>query len=221
MCNKIREDDPDTFPEYMPIFPLEGVLLLPRGQLPLNIFETSYINMIDNALADSRMIGMIQPRADANTANGHSAPVYDTGCAGKIISFEETEDGRYLVTLRGVTRFKIARELDCESGYRRVESHWQPFRHDTEPADELDISRDRLNNLLERYFEQNDMQCCWQKIDHAPDERLVTALSMICPFTAQEKQALLEAETCQARAELFMTMLEMATCEDRSAGSQH
>jgi hypothetical protein len=234
MCCKVREDDPDTFPQSLPIFPLEGVLLLPRGQLPLHIFEAHNIDMIDDALADSRMIGIIQPRANtgahhnATNNNGNeaaeqvaAAPVYDTGCAGKIISFEETDDGRYLVTLRGVTRFRVARELDNDTNYRRVETHWHPFRHDTHPASELDICRDKLNNLLWRYFEQHQLKCCWDKIDHAPDERLITALCMICPFTAQEKQALLEAHTCQERAELIMAMLDMAICGDRTAGSQH
>ena len=221
MCCKIREDDPDTFPRYLPLFPLDGVLLLPRGQLPLNIFETRYIDMIDDALSRSRLIGMIQPCGDDGSGDSYCAPIYDTGCAGKIVSFEETGDGRYLITLRGVARFQVAREHEADNGYRRVEPLWQPYRHDTDTANGLDIERDKLNTLLKHYFEQHDMQCCWQKIDHAPDERLITALCMICPFASTEKQALLEAETCQARVELFMAMLEMAICEDGTAENHH
>lgn len=195
---------PDTLPDELPIFPLPGVLLLPRGQLPLNVFEPRYIAMVDDALQSNRLIGIIQPRQTGDT-------LFNTGCAGKIISFHETEDGRYEITLKGMCRFHVAAEKPpAQGGYRRIMADWSSFSRDTESAASLDIDRDKLKALLKSYFFMEGMECNWDAIDGASDDSLITALSMICPLDCGEKQALLEAVCNNSRADLFITLLEMA-----------
>lgn len=191
----------DTLPGELPIFPLGGVLLLPRGQLPLNIFEPRYVAMVDDALRASRLIGMIQP--------DETGELYKVGCAGRITSYNETADGRYEIVLTGVTRFKIEEELGQKSGYRRANVGWADFKDDLEPMGCLDMDRNKLKNLLKDYFHHQGLTCSWDAVDNAGDEKLITSLAMICPFDAHEKQALLETPCCKARAKLFMTLLEM------------
>jgi Lon protease-like protein len=193
-------------PEIVPIFPLSGVLLLPGGRLPLNVFEPRYLAMVDAALRADRVIGMIQPRAPEECSMG----LYHTGCAGRITSFEETGDGRYLITLTGVARFKIAAEIEQQNGYRRVRADWVSYPKDTETSDCLGIDRERLHALLENYFSQEGLSCNWDTVADTSDNNLITCLAMVCPFDAREKQALLEAPCCKERASLFMTLLEMA-----------
>jgi Lon protease-like protein len=167
--------------------------------------------MVDDALRGDRMIGMIQPRNwSGGEAADDTAPLFETGCAGKITSFNETGDRRYFVTLTGVSRFMLAGELPLQNGYRRGRPDWSGFGKDLEPAGCLDLDRERLKTLLAAYFDQHNIACEWNHIDGAPDEKLVTCLSMICPFDPGEKQALLEAGCCGQRAQMFMTMLEMA-----------
>jgi Lon protease-like protein len=198
----------EALPDDLPVFPLAGVLLLPRGQLPLNIFEPRYRAMVEDSLKTHRLIGMIQPR-DGNA-------LFQTGCAGKIIGFTETDDGRYEIMLRGISRYQIAVELElAKGGYRRVRPDWSAFPHDRSPATELNIDREKLCALLHSYFDMQGMDCNWAAVDNAGDDKLMTCLAMICPFDASEKQALLEAKCCKTRADLFMTMLEMATCDAR------
>lgn len=201
---------PPPLPDTLPVFPLPGVLLLPRGQLPLNIFEPPYIAMVDDALKTNRLIGMIQPRTDDS--------LYETGCAGKITSFSETDDGRYLITLTGLSRYKIGNEIEQQNGYRRIQPDWEPFTHDFEEIDCLDLDRAALKNMLSTYFDAQDLQCDMDSIDTAPDEKLITCLSMICPFDTGEKQALLEAKCCRERAQKFMALLKMAVHEDGCCG---
>ncbi len=201
----------EDLPALLPVFPLEGVVLLPRGQLPLNIFEPRYRAMVEDSLKADRLIGMIQPRP------GHADMLYETGCAGKITEFSETGDGRYLVTLTGIARFSIAAPAtESREGYRRIAANWIPWRHDLRAAGCLNIDRARLSALLKDYFILNELSCRWDHIENTPDERLITCLSMICPFTPEEKQALLEARTCHDRAQAFMTMIEIAV---RSGGA--
>jgi Lon protease-like protein len=206
-------------PEHLPIFPLTGVLLMPFGQLPLNIFEPRYVAMIEDAIANERMIGMIQPKKEG----GHD--LYDVGCAGKITEFSETEDGRYLITLSGISRFKIEREVSSDKLYRIVVPNWSAFEDDLGRKQCLDVDRGRLKELLSHYFDQEDMSCDFSKFDNVQDGKLMTCLSMVCPFDPREKQALLEQVCCVARAKLFMTMLEMAieqgTGADMSQKSFH
>ena len=192
----------ETLPDTLPIFPLGGVLLLPRGVLPLNIFEPRYIAMIDEAMRGHRLIGMIQPRDDGR--------LYNVGCAGRISSYHETSDGRYEIVLTGVARFAIVEELPQLDGYRRARTSWDAYREDLEPIGCLDMDRGKLNGLLKGYFEQNGLTCSWDAVEGASDEKLMTCLAMICPFESHEKQALLEASCCRERAKLFMTLLEMA-----------
>lgn len=199
-------------PEQLPIFPLEGVLLLPRGQLPLNIFEPRYLAMINDAMARDRMIGMVQPCGDQSSAHGQG--IFQTGCAGRITQFQETEDGRYLVTLTGVCRFGVAEELDTLKGYRRVRPDWSAYQKDMEKMGCLGIDRTRLTGLLKNYFTINGLSMDWDLIDAITDESLMTALAMICPLSPPEKQALLEAPCCKARASLFVNLLEIAVRQD-------
>ncbi|PZP56150.1 MAG: peptidase S16 [Micavibrio aeruginosavorus] len=193
-------------PDIIPVFPLDGVLLLPRGHLPLNIFEPRYIAMVEDALRTNRLIGMIQPSA----ASSGPPPLFKTGCAGKIVQFQETEDGRYLITLKGVARFEVQHEVDSMRGYRQVRTDWSKFSEDFEKIESLGVNRSHLVELLQIYFEQNEMSIDWKLITAVNDEKLMTCLAMICPFTSGEKQALIEEPTCKARADLFMKLLEMA-----------
>jgi len=193
-------------PRVLPIFPLEGVLLLPGGRLPLNIFEPRYLAMFDDAMASNRLIGMVQPCEEC--LGKENPKVYDTGCAGRITSFNETDDGRYLVTLSGLIRFDIERELPPGS-YRLVEPDYARFRTDMD-EDKGTIDRDRLVKVLNTYFEANSIEGDWEAIEQTSDERLVTSLAMICPLGASEKQALLESMTLTERAEALTAIMEMA-----------
>lgn len=200
----------EDLPESIPVFPLMGVLLLPNGQLPLNIFEQRYLDMVDAALSSHRLIGMIQPGNPTPQGTIENASLTKVGCAGKIVDFSETSDGRYLITLSGVCRFKVNEELSAMTSYRQVKPDWYTYKKDLESQGSIDLDRDRLNELLSNYFDKEGLDCDWSMVEKAADEKLITCLSMICPFEPQEKQALLEASCCNKRSELFMTMLEMA-----------
>lgn len=200
----------NTLPEIIPVFPLSGVLLLPRGQLPLNIFESRYLAMVDDALKNERIIGMIQPR------DGDS--LYETGCAGRITAFSETADGRYLITLTGLCRFKVRSEIEQANGYRRAIPEWSLFAHDFDEVACLDIDRAKMKEMLRTYFGINGIKCDMDAIDSIEDEKLITCLSMICPFDAGEKQALLESRCCRERAEKFMALIKMAVQGGKCCG---
>ena len=206
--------DPDFehLPDEIPIFPLGGALLLPHSRLPLNIFEPRYLNMTTAALAaPQRLIGMILP----NEGSGGGEPeIYRTGCAGRIVSFGETEDGRYLITLKGLIRFVVERELGPRDGYRRVRARFGLFRDDLmEPPSKIELDRERLLKALRAYLGQQDVEANWEAIEGTEDSRLVDSLAMMCPFRNSEKQALLEAPGSAERAEIVMTLLEMALLE--------
>lgn len=209
------QNAPVALPQEIPVFPLTGVLLLPRGQLPLNIFEPRYLAMFEDALRADRIIGVIQPRDFQQGMTGDKAPLFVTGCAGKITAFEETEDGRYLVTLTGVSRFHVDQEITQQRGYRRARVKWDQFADDLKARDCLGIDRNHLKDLLRSYFDIEGLSCSWDSIDGASDDKLITALSMICPLDPGEKQALLEAACGSTRAKMFMTMLEMAVHNDK------
>jgi uncharacterized protein len=211
----------EQLPKTLPIFPLTGVLLLPRGRLPLNIFEPRYLAMTQAALAAERMIGMIQPQSGAGDAG--EPPIYRTGCAGRITSFSETDDGRYLITLVGVARFDIAEELPHDGLYRRVAPDWMPYRGDLdEPTTPAAIDRPTLLAALKRFFERCAIAADWPAVEATPEERLVTTVAMTCPFAPSEKQALLEAANGAARARLLVTLIEMAAHGGEAAdGARH
>ena len=196
-------------PDRLPIFPLPGVLLLPGGRLPLNIFEPRYLAMTRRALAGPRLIGMIQPKDDGTFETG-SRPVYPVGCAGRIVSFSETDDGRYLIALSGLIRFRVGAELPRdEEGFRWVEPDYAPYRGDLAP-DGGPFDRPALLGALKSYFERHNLSADWQAVEKADDERLVTSLAMLCPFEPSEKQVLLEAAGLSERAAAMTTILAMA-----------
>ena len=208
----------DDLPEEIPIFPLEGVVLLPKADLPLNIFEPRYLGMVGHALKNSRIIGIVQP-IGMQAAN--SDPVFRTGCAGRITQFSETEDGCYRVTLRGLCRFHIQKELPIDTqGYRRVKPSWLSFESDMSSQSCIDLDRSNLCSLLRRYLEQQEISLDWPLLHEIEDDAmLMTTLAMICPFSPSEKQALLEAPCCSTRANLFMSLLDMAVNDPCSRSS--
>lgn len=193
-------------PHELPIFPLGGALLLPRAHLPLNIFEPRYIQMINDSLRGHRMIGMVQPQ------NGKD--LYSIGCAGRIVSFEEIDDGRFLITLMGVSRFKIENEIAESTPYRKATVSWDDYKTDFQAQNCPGIKKEEFLSLLKCYFENHGLSADWDLIKNTPDEKLISALSMICPFDNREKQALLESPCCESRATLMTTLLEMAKHEN-------
>jgi Lon protease-like protein len=200
-----------ALPSALPIFPLTGVLLLPRGELPLNIFEPRYLAMTRDALAGERLVGMVQPLDDKGDA-GEPA-VYRIGCAGRLTQFSETEDGRYLITLSGLLRFDIVEELPREGRlYRRVVPDWRRYRGDLDEQHEqrAPLARGRFLAALKPFFARHQIAADWQALATADDERLVTAIAMVGPFAPSEKQALLEATDTAERARLLTALLEMA-----------
>ncbi|MEO1191953.1 MAG: LON peptidase substrate-binding domain-containing protein [Pseudomonadota bacterium] len=201
----------DLLPKHLPIFPLPGALLLPGGRLPLNIFEPRYLAMVSDALRGDRLIGMVQPR-ESQTALG-APEIYDLGCAGRLTAFSETEDGRYLVTLDGLVRFRVAQELEqAPGGYRQVEADYSGFRDDL-LEQEAQIDRPKLLTTLRSFFDKNGISGDWETIEQTGNERLVTSLAMLCPFSPSEKQALLEAPGLAERAESMITLLQLAAFE--------
>jgi Lon protease-like protein len=199
----------DELPAILPVFPLTGVLLLPRGRLPLNIFEQRYLAMTRDALKGERVIGMIQPLDGAGDAG--EPLLYRTGCAGRMTAFSETDDGRYLITLTGLARFDLAEELPRDRLYRRVVPDWRRYRADLEEKEAAPaIDRARLLAALKPFFRRHGIEADWRAVEATPDERLITTLAIVCPFAPAEKQALLEAADAAARARLLTTLAEIA-----------
>ncbi len=195
-------------PEEFPVFPLPGALLLPRGKLPLNIFEPRYLALTEDALGAGRMFGMIQP--DAARPEGPNGPVlYRVGCLGRLTSFSETDDGRYLIQLAGVARFAIAREVEMRRGYRRVRGDFAAYLGDLDlDAPTADIDRDALLAALKAYFTRAGIDPNWNSIRRIPEADLPMTLAMVCPFDPVEKQALLEAASAD-RAATLLALLRM------------
>ncbi len=209
---------PDELPDSIPLFPLEGVLLLPRCQLPLNIFEPRYLAMIDAAMAGDRLIGMIQPdpRAPALPQGPALAAV---GCVGRITELAETGDGRYVLSLSGVARFRLVEELAVETPFRRARVDVAAFAADFTPnrgADQVD--RGQLLRTLASYLDANKLEADWDNIKGAANETLVNNLAMMSPFGAREKQALLEAADLRTRAEILVAVTEMTLARTAEGG---
>lgn len=197
-------------PEEIAVFPLPGALLLPQGRLPLNIFEPRYLAMTLDALANGRMFGMVQP--DGRGAKDASGPgLYRVGCLGRLSSFSETEDGRLLITLTGLIRFRIAEELPlAEAGYRRVRADYADFAADLAmEAEPPALDRAELLAALRPYFRARGIEANWEAVEQTADAMLVTTLSMVCPFEVPEKQALLEAPDGMERARMLVTLMRM------------
>ena len=198
----------EELPAAFPVFPLTGALLLPRGRLPLNIFEPRYLAMTEDALGAGRLFGMTQP--DPQQPRLETGPgLYRVGCLGRLSSFSETDDGRYLITLTGVCRFAIAEELPTRRGYRRVRADFAAFAGDLTPPEAAGFDREELLAALRGYFAHRGFDANWDAIGQMNDEMLVTTLAMICPFEAAEKQALLEAGTQGNRAATLLALLRI------------
>jgi Lon protease-like protein len=201
----------DDLPDCFPVFPLPGALLLPGGRLPLNIFEPRYLAMTEDTLAAGRMLGMIQPQPQRPPQPGGPG-LYRIGCLGRLSSFSETEDGRYLITVTGVVRFAVAEELAGRRGYRRVRGDFSAFADDLagqQTAEKID--RDGLLAALRAYFARRGFEANWDAIGKMADDVLVTTLSMVCPFEPAEKQALLEAPRPADRAAALLALLQFDT----------
>lgn len=195
-------------PDVLPIFPLSSALLLPGCRLPLNIFEPRYLQMIDDALAGDRLVGMIQPVVSA--AEEHEPAVQQIGCAGRIASVKEGDEGRYQIDLIGISRFEVTREIATDKLYRLVEPRWHRFSEDLQGHPEPTIDREELVANLKAYFEKRGLEANWRAIDSSGNEELVNSLAMVCPFDPAEKQALLEAPDLEERSRLVIALMNMA-----------
>ncbi|WP_282158887.1 LON peptidase substrate-binding domain-containing protein [Shimia thalassica] len=201
--------NPADLPDTLAVFPLPGALLLPRSRLPLHIFEPRYLAMLDDALkTPGRLIGMVQP----NKVPGRDGTgLQMIGCAGRVTQFSETEDHRYLITLTGISRFRIVKEMDGFQSYRRCEVNWDGFAHDLGPEEQdREFNREAFMDLLSRYFSSRDLSTDWQTLQDADDELLINSLSMLLEFPYEDKQALLEAPSLATRRETLITLIEFA-----------
>jgi len=210
---------PIDLPETIPVFPLPGALLLPRGQMPLNIFEPRYLAMIDDALRDGhRMIGMIQP--DPKHPGQPDKPaLFKVGCVGRITQLAESGDGRYLIELTGIARFNVVEELTVQTLYRQCRVTFAPFADDFVPRKGEDaVDRRSLLAALTQFLEVNNLKADWEGIEKAPNEALVNALSMMSPYGAAEKQALLEAPDLKTRAEILVAITEIELAKKNTEG---
>ena len=231
MAGGIFDPEFDQLPMRIPIFPLPSALLLPGGQLPLNIFEPRYLAMVTHALATpTRLIGMVQPLdhyaggdsanddgANDDGANNDGAGLFETGCAGRLSFFQESDDGRFVIALNGVCRFhRLRQELD-PNGFLVADVDWQPFANDLR-IDVSALDRDPLIKVMKRYFDMKGFETDWTQIENSDNHQLLATLSMICPFEVAEKQALLEADSMAKRADLLIAMMEMAL-HDETGGN--
>lgn len=196
-------------PDILPVFPLPGALLLPRARLPLHIFEPRYLAMLDDCLkSPHRLIGMIQPREVPGQAERRLQVI---GCAGRLTGFSETEDGRYMITLTGVSRFRVKEEVQGFTPYRRAAVDWTPFQRDIGGVEaDPGFHRGPFLDLLRRYFEAMQLSSDWSSLREAEAELLINSLSMLCPFDPSDKQALLEAPSLATRRETLVTLMEIA-----------
>jgi uncharacterized protein len=209
---------PADLPDIIPVFPLAGALLLPRGQMPLNIFEPRYLAMIDNALRGARLIGMIQPDA-VHSSDDERPTLFRVGCVGRITQLSESGDGRYLIELTGIARFRIVEELVVDTAFRHCRVTFAPFADDFEARKgEEEVDREALLEALTAFLKANDLQADWKGIESAPNEALVNALAMMSPFGAAEKQALLEAPDLRRRAEILVAVTEMELAKNKTPG---
>ncbi|MCH8465297.1 MAG: LON peptidase substrate-binding domain-containing protein [Roseinatronobacter sp.] len=196
-------------PEMIPIFPLPGALLLPRARLPLHIFEPRYLAMIEDCMkTPHRLIGMIQSR---DVPGSDERPLHAIGCAGRLTAFSETEDGRYMITLSGISRFRVRQEVKGFSPYRRTEVDWADFTRDQgDEESDPGLKRDGFFALLKRFFGMHNLSTDWGSLSEADDELLINSLSMLCPFEPDDKQALLEAPSLQTRRETLVMLMEFS-----------
>ena len=210
---------PADLAEVIPVFPLPGALLLPRGQMPLNIFEPRYLAMVDDSLRDGhRLIGMIQPDP-AHPGPEDKPNLYRTGCVGRITQIAESGDGRYLIQLTGISRFRIEEELKVATAYRQCRVTYAPFTDDfIARKGEDDVDRDAVLQALTDFLDANNLKTDWEGIENAPNEALVNALAMMSPYGSAEKQALLEAPDLKTRAEILVAVTEIELAKSKAPG---
>lgn len=204
-----------NLPDVLPLFALPQALLLPRSRIQLNVFEPRYLAMVEDVMKTrERLIGMIQPLSDAADAS-----LYEVGCAGRLSSFIETDDGRYLITLTGVSRFRVAGQLDGFTPYLRANINWQEFRRDLAGAQhDKGFERSGFLQLLERFFSLEDLDTDWRNLKQAEPEMLINSLSMLAPFADEDRQALLEVETLTQRRETLVALMEFALQKNDAGG---
>ncbi|WP_314953410.1 LON peptidase substrate-binding domain-containing protein [Bradyrhizobium cosmicum] len=211
---------PADLPEIIPVFPLPGALLLPRGQMPLNIFEPRYLSMVDDSLRDGhRLIGMIQPDIAHSPKNSDKPALFRVGCVGRITQLAESGDGRYILELTGVSRFKVVEELDVLTAYRQCKVDFFAFVDDfTARMGEDEVDREALLSVLADFLKANNLKVDWEGVESAPNEALVNALAMMSPYGPAEKQAMLEAPDLKTRAEILIAVTEMDLAKKRTSG---
>jgi uncharacterized protein len=210
---------PGELPEIIPVFPLPGALLLPRGQMPLNIFEPRYLAMVDDTLRDGhRLIGMIQP--DLSHSKDEARPaLFRVGCVGRITQLAESGDGRYILELTGVSRFRVLEELEVLTAYRQCKVDFFAFVDDFTPRmGEDEVDREALLTVLADFLKANNLKVDWEGVETAPNEALVNALAMMSPYGVAEKQAMLEAPDLKTRAEILIAVTEMDLAKKRTSG---
>jgi hypothetical protein len=210
---------PADLPEVIPVFPLPGALLLPRGQMPLNVFEERYLAMVDDSFRDGhRLIGMIQPDV-AHSRDDEHPVLFKVGCVGRITQLAESGDGRYILELTGVARFKVLEELTVLTAYRQCKVDYFPFIDDfTARKGEEEVDRAALLAVLTDFLKANNLKVDWDGIENAPNEALVNALAMMSPYGPPEKQAMLEAPDLKTRAEILIAVTEMDLAKKRTSG---
>ena len=199
----------DDLPKKIPIFPLTGAVLFPKTQLPLNIFEPRYVQMLNAALATPhKLIGMIQPIAGSDNS------LKKVGCVGRVTSYNETDDHRYLITLNGIVRFEIENELDTTTQYRQVEVNYENFITDLKSEDVTNVDRDSLLKLIKKYLKNKSLLADWDIIQQTPTEQLINYSGVLVPFTPEEKQLLLEAKTIMGRSRALEALYQSYTIEE-------
>lgn len=213
-----RYREPADLPKTIPLFPLAGALLLPRTDLPLNIFEPRYLLMIEEAMKGDRVIGIIQPQGSSDNAKPELESV---GCAGRITSYSETDDGRLFVTITGVCRFIVLKEIETSAPYRQASVDYRPFAVDfVSETGARSVNRDQLIKAFRQYLEANDMSADWNEVEAVSTEVLVNTLSLLAPYPARDKQALLEAPDLKSRADVLVALTELALVKSSSGPSR-
>ena len=208
-------------PKSIPLFPLNKVLLLPRAKLPLNLFENRYLHMLDYALTNKKIIGMIQPRGKAANDNDKKTPsLYEVGCAGRVTAFSETNDSRYELILKGICRFKVKKENKIINGFRSASVDWGEYKKDFGTLSLISPKqRQDFEALLKIFLEKISINADWEMVETTNDEDLVNMISMCCPFDVSEKQALLEAKTLERRLEVLTSLMQMGINDNKMASS--
>lgn len=205
-------------PAVFPVFPLSGAVLFPHTRLPLNIFEPRYLNLIDAVLAGPRFMGMIQPVQSGQETGADDMPIYEIGCLGRLTAFGETDDGRYVITLTGISRFQVIEELEMKDGYRRIKADYNPFQKTDIYQDGEAYDRARFMTSLTAYMKKLGADNSQESFERANDQALITAVASSAPFTPEEKQAILECPGLKEQAELVRSIMEMAVYNDAEDG---